>query len=125
MTEEHDNDALLEAHFRAARDFPAEPGADLLARVMADAEATQERLSRQAPVEVPARSGRLAEMFRALGGWPAVAGLSTATLAGIWIGVAAPDGLATTAVALMGAGEAAYVIDLEPGAGFGFGEEAS
>ena len=125
MTQQRDEDAWLESHFRAERDNPAEPGADLLARVMADATAAQAGFARAGAGRPAPRRRALADIVRALGGWPAAAGLSAATLAGLWIGIAAPDGLASVAVAVMGGGEAAYVIDLDPAAGFGFGEEAS
>lgn len=102
--ETDEDDLMLEAHFAAARAADLGPSDALMARVMADAIAEQE-----AAQAVPA-AGRVAPervglrgVFRALGGWPAVAGLSCATLAGIWIGVAPPEALAVTAQSVWGA----------------------
>ena len=137
MTHRQDSDALLETYLRAARDHPEPPGADLLARVLADAETAQAGLAaapcrarqttRQTTRQTMRRATRpdLAGILRAIGGWPAATGLSAATLAGLWIGVAAPEGLAAKAGGLMGGGDSLYVFDLDPGVGFGFVEEAS
>ena len=43
------------------------------------------------PTAQAVRPGRLAQFFALLGGWPAVAGLATATVAGLWIGTTSPD----------------------------------
>ncbi|MEL7026010.1 MAG: hypothetical protein AAGO57_02105 [Pseudomonadota bacterium] len=71
----------LDAFFDAAR---AEPSADLMARVLADADAVQPVVA--APARRPEREG----WFSIFGGWPALAGLATATVAGIGIGIADP-----------------------------------
>lgn len=78
-----DRDTELEAFFGAARDTAPVPGDDLVARVLADAAAVQPRQQR---IARPARQS----WFRALGGWPSLAGLATATIAGVTIGVADP-----------------------------------
>lgn len=44
-----------------------------------------------APRERERRAGLLAALLAALGGWPAVAGLASAAVAGVWIGAASPD----------------------------------
>lgn len=73
------DDLLSEARARADRGADRPPGA-LLARVLADAEAA-----------APRAPGALAGAFlRALGGWPAAAGLAAACAAGIVAGYAAP-----------------------------------
>ncbi len=79
-------EAELEALFAEAAGAPAVPSAALLDRVMADAD-------RISGARVPPHPGWLAALIATLGGWPAVAGLATATVAGIWIGYAAPDTL--------------------------------
>lgn len=74
----------LEVFFDAARGATPQPSDALMARVLADAEAMQPKSE---PLPRPVRrQGWLA----ALGGWPALAGLATATVAGITIGVADP-----------------------------------
>jgi hypothetical protein len=92
MTDRHETDgeAALDALFGAARKAHPEPSAALLARIAADAEAVAADRARQA-VARPARGGALRGWLSALGGWPAVAGLATATVAGVWIGYAQPD----------------------------------
>lgn len=113
---------MLTAMFKAARDTAPQPSADMMARVLAGAGAQQPVVA--AP-DRPQRRGALANLFGALGGWPAVAGLSTATLAGIWIGVNPPAGLTDQVAGLLGAPDAAFVIDLDAGAGFEFLEGSS
>lgn len=77
----------LEDFFAAGRAERAQPDAALMARILADAEA--ETAARAAPA--PVRESRLRSVLRGIGGWPALAGLATATVAGVWIGVAVPD----------------------------------
>ena len=75
----------LDEFFEAARNAPAHPSDDLMARVAADA-------AREAPR--PAQPARVRPgIFETLGGWPALGGLVTATVAGVWIGVANPLGV--------------------------------
>lgn len=124
MSDDKDTDAMLMAMFKAARDEAPQPSADMMARVLAGAGAEAEQLSVTPQVRAPKR-GMLANLFEALGGWPAMAGLSAATLAGIWIGVNPPAGLTDQVAGLLGAPDAAFVIDLDTGAGFEFLEGSS
>ena len=89
-------DAGVDAMFGAARSQPLHPlSDDLFARIMADAADVQPRgVARSTPVG----GGMRRALVDLLGGWPTLAGLTTATLAGIWIGVAQPAGV----VALQG-----------------------
>lgn len=79
----------LDDLFAAARRREADPSADLLARILADAE-----MARVPPVPAspPRRSWRriLGVM---LGGVGATAGMASAALAGVWIGFAQPEAL--------------------------------
>ncbi len=103
----------LEAFFDAARTHAPAPSADLMARVLNGAEAEQARLRRRAQVaDATPQSGLLEQIYRLLGGWPAMAGLTTAALTGIWIGTGLPEGL------LAGGAEAAYLVDIAPDAVF-------
>ncbi len=88
MTREKDNgDTLLEGFFEAGRkDAPAVP-ADLMERVFGDA------LAEMPAPPAAARPGPLARFSEAIGGWPSMAGLATAAVAGLWIGYAQPVGL--------------------------------
>ena len=95
-----DLDALFAQACGDVPDLP--PG--LLARVLADADAELAARSRVAPARAPvARAGILAELLALLGGWRAVSGLATATVAGVWIGFSGLSGLPDMATALLGA----------------------
>lgn len=77
----------LDDFFEAGRADAPMPDAALMARVLADADAqTAARAASAQP-----RESWLRAVLRGLGGWPTVAGLATATAAGVWIGVALPD----------------------------------
>lgn len=79
----------LEAVFAAARGTET-PSEDLVARVLADADAVQaEALAARPGAPVP--SGGRAGWLSAIGGWLGAGGLATATAAGLVIGLAAPD----------------------------------
>ncbi|WP_305971934.1 MULTISPECIES: hypothetical protein [unclassified Mameliella] len=105
MTERKDNrddpvlpkgrqeDDALGLFFAAARAETPQPGGDFLARIEAQALAEQPRVSSPAPVVLPRRPERLAQLREALGGWIGVTGLATACAAGILIGVSSQDSL--------------------------------
>ena len=80
MTDDDD----LEAFFAAERANPARPGPALVQSVLADA--GRERPA--APARPAAR--RLPRWLSDLGGWPAMAGLAAAAIAGVWIGAEMP-----------------------------------
>ncbi|MBT8408818.1 MAG: dihydroorotate dehydrogenase [Alphaproteobacteria bacterium] len=111
MTEEKENvDNLLEGFFEAGRGDAPVASADLMERIYADA------LAEIPAPPAPARAGLLARISEAIGGWPAMAGLATATVAGIWIGYAQPVGLGVFSAAEETA--AAFELgDLLPGYG--------
>ncbi|WP_415184027.1 dihydroorotate dehydrogenase [Phaeovulum sp.] len=108
----------LEAFFGAARTAAPEPGMALLARVLADAEAeTRARHPLAALAHAPKpRMGGFAALLAALGGWRAVGGLATATLAGVWIGFAGVDRLEDMSAGYLGVGGAEVLgtVDLLP-----------
>ena len=108
MTERDDD--RLEAFFTAARATTPEPSQDLLARVLADAaEVSLGGGARLLPP--PARASRLRQAFEAMGGWTAAGGLVAASAAGLWIGLAPPDGVATMTAALFGVEEGYDLFD--------------
>lgn len=123
MTERSGHDPVLDGLLAEARRDTAPLSDDLFARIMADAADV-----RAAPRPValpPPRPSLLALLGAALGGWPAAAGLGTAALAGVWIGVAPPAplvqaGVLPASTAQVGpaepAGDTAYELgDLMPG----------
>jgi hypothetical protein len=99
MTTDPTSDPGLDALLDEARSLRAEPGPDLMARILADAAAHQP--GRVAPVlAAPARLSWLA----LLGGWPALGSLAASALAGLWIGLAPPTALASAVTGLWGEG---------------------
>ncbi len=106
MTERKDRtaDTGLEAFFDAARQESPDPGADLLARVEADALAHLPR-----PGTRSATGLRFFGQLRAaVGGWPGVAGLAAASVTGLWLGISPPDGVSDL---LAGSGAGALSLD--------------
>lgn len=95
MTEGRDIDGErdLDAFFDAARAHPPAPSEAFLARVVVDAAAV-DAARKQSEAHSNPRLGlrdRLRGRLQSIGGWPALAGLATATVTGLWIGYAAPD----------------------------------
>jgi len=121
------DDAELEAFFTAARAETVDPSAALMARIVADAEAQAEAREalRQMPAPRAPRRGLIAAVIGGLGGWPAVAGMVTATVAGVWFGFAAPDQVNTLAGGLLwsdtaGSATSYDLEDILPGGGTGY-----
>lgn len=81
-------DSDLDDLFASARAAGPMPSAALVARIEADALAVQQ--ARQVPLRAPAPRSRLSGWIAALGGSGVMAGLATATLAGLWLGVVQP-----------------------------------
>lgn len=80
-------DAALEQMFAAARKENARPlGADLTTRILADAAASQAVAAAPLGRGSLGLLGWLGELRDAFGGWGGVAGLSSAMVAGVWIG---------------------------------------
>lgn len=111
----------LDVFFDAARRQAADPSPDLMQRVLDDALAEQQRLAAQARPQRAAR-GWLRQLLSAIGGWPAVAGLATASVTGLWIGVNPPAAVSTTAEAYLNSGADTYLVDLMPGFQFDVAE---
>ena len=85
------DDFELDSMFEAARATAPTPDGDLMARIMADAEA---QIAAQArPLAKAPSPGFLAGLLALVGGWPAAAGLATATVVGLTVGLSTPDTL--------------------------------
>lgn len=116
-TDKDRNGAALEPWFAAMREAgDTTPGDDLVARVLGDAENLHPLPAKA--IRPMSRSGRsnwrvrLRAVMDELGGWPAVAGLAASAMAGIWIGVAAPDPLTSVTQAYLGGIGEAGVVDV-------------
>jgi hypothetical protein len=87
------DDAGLDAFFSAGRgpdNRPEALPAPLIRRILADAEV----VATGGPAEVLAvRRSFWSGVLAAIGGWPAMAGMATATVAGVWLGFARPSAL--------------------------------
>lgn len=92
-----DMDLELDELFAEARETAPVPSSALLARVMADAEAELDARGAGVPAwaaptpKAPDRHPLIKAALAALGGWRGVSGLATATIAGLVIGLGAPD----------------------------------
>lgn len=120
MTDKDTDFQGLEAFFQAAQQDAATPDDAFLARLTQQALDTQAGFAApDAPQETARRPGRLAQFLAAIGGWPAMAGLATAGIAGLWIG-AVPPAFVQTFTASVGSSDATtdedlYLVDPMPG----------
>lgn len=118
MTDDRKDHDGLDAYFAAARRQAPVLSDTALARMTEQALAVQADRA-AAPVARPQKPGLLTQLLAALGGWPAMAGLATAGVAGLWIGAVPPTGLLNLAVdlgAVTGtAEEDRYLVDPLPG----------
>lgn len=102
------------------KDMPR-PSDDLMARILADAEAYQPR-----PTVFAAAPNRpwWKTLFDEIGGWPSLAGLGTAAVIGVWIGlgssVIVTDGLSSFNLATSASVTATDEVDPFSGLDLGF-----
>ena len=85
------DEAELDELFSAAVQDRPTPSDDLMARIMADAQAEIAAVSVARPAAP--RQGWFASLIASVGGWPAAAGLATAAVTGLMIGLVPPTGL--------------------------------
>lgn len=121
MADTSDDFDGLDAYFAAARTTaPALPDT-LMARIVADAamvQATAQQAARPVPTAPRQRGGLWQTLSAVIGGRGAMAGLLSATLAGLWLGFSPPAQLAplTRSVMLSVLGDATALdgLDLIP-----------
>lgn len=123
MTKRDLNDLELDALFTSARQQEMPVSEDLMARVLQDALTTQAALSAEG-AEAPASvaPGWWPSLLSAVGGWPSVAGLATAGVAGLWIGISPPDLLSESAENLLQLDSDLFLVDVAAGYSFDLGE---
>ncbi len=114
-------DMLLDEERHARRSGGPEVSADLLARVLEDAETVQAGFATTALPSRRQRRGLLSQLGAALGGWPAFAGLAAASVCGLWLGISPPQGLSDTAAFYLSEDTALF----DPVSGFEFELEES
>lgn len=109
--------------FEAAKNAPPEPSSDFMARVLDDAQVMQPADLGVMHTEMP-KQNAFKDFFMglsdAIGGWPAFAGLATAAVTGLWIGVSPPAGLIEPFGTVLGSDTSALSDALEYGEGFDF-----
>lgn len=83
------NDDELDAVFAAAQGAPVALSSATMDTIMAAAVAELE------PDAVPQSAGSVwwQDLLHAIGGWPAMGGLATAAVMGVWIGISPPTAL--------------------------------
>lgn len=101
MSDQRSDPFDLEALFEAEKGNSLEPSDDFLTRVMADAKQVQTGFATAQATPIVS-VGFWATLSAALGGWPTFAGLATATVAGVWIGVSPPQGLDSLTDSVLG-----------------------
>lgn len=87
------SNAELDGLLAEAASLATTPSSELMQRVIADADAVAEAGEVKSIPAQPRRRGFIAGLLAGIGGWPAIAGLATATVAGVWIGYASPETL--------------------------------
>lgn len=112
MTDEKAKGLALDDFFAAARSDLPEPSGVFLARVLEDAEAVQAGFA--AVPTAPPRAGLFARFADLVGGWPALGGMVTATLAGAWIGFVGVDRIDTISGAYFASAETLGTVNLLP-----------
>lgn len=111
MTDAPQKPDPLDEAFGILKQHATPPGDDVMARVLADADAVQAEIL--APPK-PARLPVSVRFMALIGGWPSMAGLATAGLAGVWIGVSQPAALVQTSEALIFGDASGALVDLDP-----------
>ena len=94
MTDKDQVDSVLEDFFAVARNAPPKPSADLSARILEDSEIVRAGRVHPEKFWLSKRRNVWSEFLWLIGGAPAILALSTAALAGIWIGISPPDYMA-------------------------------
>ena len=123
MTEKKSDQIDLDAALAALKDEAPLPPSDLVSRVLSDAVAVQAGLAPQHATP-ERRQGIWQELLRTLGGWPAMAGLATAAVAGVWLGAFPPGMLPEATNSFLNSGDDVYLVDVAPELGFDGLEEA-
>lgn len=107
----------LDQDFAALKAAAKPPSADLMVRVLHDADAVQEAFMTP---PAPRRDHLRARFMELIGGWPSMAGLATAGIAGVWIGLSPPAALIAGSQALLYGDAGDALVDME--LGFGLSE---
>lgn len=122
MTDKRD-EMMLDSLFETARALPEPVSDGMKHRILRDAASVQhEEIQATEPTRT-APQGLAGWLWAVLGGWPAMGGLATAAIAGLWIGFSPALGIGSAIGDVMagstdGTGEA-YLVDIDPLAALG------
>lgn len=95
-------DDILDGFFEAARQQQPQIPEGVVARILADADREQAHHLNRSVIPVRSKRSFFGDVVAALGGWPSLAGLAAATLAGVWIGYSPPTSLDSIALSVLG-----------------------
>jgi hypothetical protein len=108
------NDTDIDDLFAMARDDSPKPSAALMGRVLADGLELQPRAARALEPKAAPQLGFWAALLASIGGGGALAGLTTATLAGLWIGFFQPTSVSAMTDVLWSEGAPVDLVELIP-----------
>ena len=118
MLSEDQMDNELKAFFDQERAQIPVPKPDLMARILADADAQQPNVFVSQISQSPSPWWKA--LFAEIGGWPSLAGFSTAACVGLWIGLGTGT-LPTESLAMFSVtAEATTLDELDPFSGLDF-----
>ena len=110
MTDKTDFMARLETSLAEAGKTAPVPSADLLARILSDADEHQPEA--HSPAQPTGGLSRFVDrVLGGVGGWPAMAGLATASVAGLYLGMNPPALLQSIGEGYLAGGGTAFLID--------------
>ena len=107
----------LDALFADVAGKKAEPSADLMARVLADA--ANVHATAAARSQPRGASGFMSPLWAALGGWAGAGGLAAVAATGVWLGIAPPAALETVTDAIFGSSVTLQVFSADDVLGMG------
>ena len=91
------SDLELDDLFADAQTFGPGVSSVLFQRIVGDADAVLDQMNVDQEQSASRQPAVLQSLLGIIGGWPAMAGLATATMAGIWIGFSPPTALDSVA----------------------------
>lgn len=109
MADTRNEEELLECLFSEAREATPQPSEALMARILADAERQRSMTAASEP-----HGGLFRRLAATVGGWPSLAGMATAALAGVWIGYVSPGQLGGLATEFWPGADGYDLVDMVP-----------
>jgi hypothetical protein len=107
-------DTDIDDLFAIARDETLKPSAALMERVLTDGQALQPRAPSHHRAKIAPQPGFWSMLLSAIGGGGGLAGLTTATLAGLWIGFFQPSSVSAMTDVIWSEGAAVDLVELIP-----------